>query len=180
MVSLRRRLVTGKQQVSEQSFDFWIEMPPHGLVQGEDYLFGGTRGNLMGGNGPTRDFKGLIYDYRAVAQHSLNQRYRRTLPQNTIAGIMPSWDNTARRGANGHIAYGGNPATFRAWLQGMQRGTLAGSYRQELFINAWNEWAEKAMLEPSETFGHLYLDALAEATEPAKENNDLVGLCALG
>jgi len=35
------------------------------------------------------------------------------------------------------------------------------SYRRELFLNAWNEWAEKAVLEPSRNFGTLYLDVLA-------------------
>jgi lipopolysaccharide biosynthesis protein len=159
--------IAGQHKVAEDAFDFWIEMPPHGLVQGEDYLFGGALGNRMGAAGPTPDFCGLIYDYRAVADRSLTPRYRKGLPENTIAGIMPSWDNTARRGAQGHVAHGGNPATFRAWLQGLQKGPLAGSYRQELFINAWNEWAEKAMLEPSETFGQLYLDVLSEATQTA-------------
>ena len=125
----------------------------------------------MGTAGPVADFGGLIYDHRAVADRSLTPRYRKGLPKNTIAGIIPSWDNTARRGAQGHIAHGGNPATFRAWLQGLQKGPLAASYGQELFINAWNEWAEKAMLEPSETFGQLNLDVLSEAmqTTPSKD-----------
>ena len=158
--------VAGKHAVAQDALDFWIEMPPHGLVQGEDYLFGGPRGNRMGQAGPTPDFNGLIYDYRAVAGRSLTPSYRSKLPANTIAGVMPSWDNTARRGTQGHIAHGANPATFRAWVQGMQKGPLAGSYRTELFVNAWNEWAEKAMLEPSETFGSLYIDVLAEVTQP--------------
>jgi len=154
--------VAGQHTVAQHALDFWVEMPPHGLVQSEDYLFGGARGNRMGAFGPTPDFGGLIYDYRAVARRSLKTSYRCELPKNTIVGIMPSWDNTARRGAQGHIAHGANPATFRTWLRGIQNERLEGSYRNELFINAWNEWAEKAMLEPSETFGQLYLDVLAE------------------
>jgi lipopolysaccharide biosynthesis protein len=172
--------IAGSHSVAEDAFDFWVEMPPHGLVQGEDYLFGGALGNRMGTAGPTPDFGGLIYDYRAVADRSLTAHYRKGLPKNTIAGIMPSWDNTARRGAQGHIAHGGNPATFRAWLQGLQKGPLAGSYRQELFINAWNEWAEKAMLEPSETFGQLNLDVLSETTQTTASKDETQRLRAHG
>lgn len=142
--------------------DFWIEMPPHGLVAAPELLFGGPAGNRMGSDGPVPGFGGLVYDYAAVARKSLTPGHRRSLPRNTIAGIMPGWDNTARRGMQAHIALGGTPAAYRAWLETLCRQRLQGSYRQELFINAWNEWAEKAVLEPSETFGRLYLDMTRE------------------
>ena len=154
--------VRGKAAVPEGSLDFYVEMPPHGLVGPEELLFGGPLGNQMGDAGPASGFQGLIYDYAAVARKSLSQRYRSSLPQNTIAGIMPAWDNSARRGLSAHIARGGSPATFRAWLTGLQKQGFTSSYRGELFINAWNEWAEKAVLEPSETFGSAYLDILSE------------------
>ncbi len=155
--------IKGKNPLKRELFDFWIEMPPHGLVKGDDYLFGAASGNRMGpGNAPVPGFSGLIYDYNAVARRACSVKYRNALPDNTIAGVMPSWDNTARRGPRAHIAHGANPASFRRWLRDVQKHRLAGSYRQELFINAWNEWAEKAMLEPSEAFGTLSLDALRE------------------
>lgn len=145
-------------------FDFHIEMPPHGLVEAASYDFGGPAGNLMGDAGPADGFAGLIYDYNKVAERSLTPRYRRRLPEHTIAGIMPGWDNTARRGARAHIARGANPASFRHWLRRLQETSLETSYRGELFINAWNEWAEKAVMEPTEVFGRLNLDVLAEVT----------------
>lgn len=155
--------IGGEHPVPQDLFDFWVEMPPHGLVSGPDYLFGGSGGNLM--QAPvTPGFKGLIYDYTAVARKSVTADYAKTLPANTIAGAMPSWDNTARRGLAAHIAYGGNPATFNAWLADLVVQRIPGSYRQELFLNAWNEWAEKAVLEPSRNFGHLYLEVLASHT----------------
>lgn len=146
------------QSIPEDLVDFWVEMPPHRLVGAEELLFGGPAGNRMGPDGPAPGFDGLIYDYAAVARKSLTPRHRRSLPARTIAGIMPGWDNTARRGPKAHIALGGTPAAYRAWLDALCRQALTGSYRQELFINAWNEWAEKAVLEPSETFGQLHLD----------------------
>ena len=113
-------------------------------------------------------FTGLIYDYTAAASRSLGAEYLAKLPANTIAGIMPSWDNSARRGLRAHIAYGANPASFRHWLQAMLRQRIAVSYRQELFINAWNEWAEKAVMEPSQTFGSAYLDVVRDEFAAAK------------
>lgn len=151
----------GDAQVPPDLFDFWVEMPPHGLVGAADYLFGGPAGNRMV-QGPAPGFRGLIYDYRQVAAHSLSAAHVAGLPPNTIAGIMPAWDNSARRGMAAHIAWGANPGSFRAWLYGLSRHRLAGSYRQELFLNAWNEWAERAVLEPGQQYGRAYLDVLAD------------------
>ncbi len=158
--------IAGQNPVAPGTFDFWIEMPPHGLVEGPDYLFGGPEGNRMPVEVDGR-FTGLIYDYTAAARRSLGTEYRARLPVNTIAGIMPGWDNTARRGLRAHIAHGGNPASFRLWLAGLLRQRIPASYRQELFVNAWNEWAEKAVMEPSQCFGSCYLDVLRDALDGA-------------
>lgn len=138
--------------------DFWVEMPPHGMVSASDYLYGGVRNdpNLQ----VETSFAGLIYDYQKLIERTADAEYVSKLPANTIAGVMPSWDNTARRGNAAHIAYGANPATFRRWLQVALRQRVTSSYRQEIFINAWNEWAEKAVLEPDQTFGDLKLKIL--------------------
>lgn len=118
--------VAGKNSVPDHCIDFWIEMPPHGLVRGPDFLFGGNRGNALGFD-PAPGFEGVIYDYAAVIRNSLTPDPAR--PANLIAGVMPSWDNTARRGARGHIAWGANPARFHRWMAGIGMARLGASYR---------------------------------------------------
>lgn len=151
--------IEGDNAVEDEVFDFWIEMPPHGVITSDDYLFGGPDGNLL-----FRDvhagFEGLVYDYSMAIENSISSKYVSNLPENTICGVMPSWDNTARRGLKAHMAYGANPGTFDYWLRQISEHRLSGSYRNELFINAWNEWAEKAVLEPSLKYDDLYLRVL--------------------
>ncbi|MCX7568053.1 glycoside hydrolase family 99-like domain-containing protein [Sulfitobacter sp. F26169L] len=151
--------IGGETPVADDLFDFWVEMPPHGIVTSDDYLFGGPEGNKLdrevhGG------FKGLVYDYNKVIDNSVSQSYVKGLPDNTICGVMPSWDNTARRGFSAHMAYGANPARFGVWLDQMMRHRVAGSYRNEMFVNAWNEWAEKAVMEPNAVYGDVALRTL--------------------
>lgn len=172
--------VEGENPVDDALFDFWVEMPPHGIVTLNDYLFGGPQGNQLGRD-VSPGFEGLIYDYNKVIENSTSDDYVSNLPENTICGVMPSWDNTARRGLKSHMAYGANPARFGVWLRQLAKHRLKKSYRQELFINAWNEWAEKTVLEPTETYGDLYLQVLRhhiaaptkpEVTRPASRKQD--------
>ena len=163
--------IEGDNAVKDDLFDFWIEMPPHGIVTGDDYLFGGPNGNLL-----NRDvhggFEGLVYDYPKVIENSISAKYVSNLPENTICGVMPSWDNTARRGLKAHMAYGANPGRFDYWLRQIAEHRLSGSYRNELFVNAWNEWAEKAVLEPSLKYDDQYLRVLENRIVPAEQEQD--------
>lgn len=145
------------ENTPEDLVDFWIEMPPHGLFRSKDCL---AQEELP--SGLNAGFRGLLYAYDRLKARSSDPAYAQSLPSNTIRGVMPSWDNTARRGDFGHIAVGATPAGFRAWLHKIFEDGIANSYGQELIINAWNEWGEKAMLEPSERFGDLNLRALEE------------------
>lgn len=135
-------------------FDFFLEMPPHGLVGSNDFL-GGK--NLRIDDFPvSQKFQGLIYSYDAVVKNSLRREFASAVSDKVIRGVMPSWDNTARRGNSSHISYGANPGGFGRWVKALS----SNANTRELIVNSWNEWGEKAMLEPSRQYGLGYLRAL--------------------
>jgi lipopolysaccharide biosynthesis protein len=75
-------------------------------------------------------------------------------------GVMPGWDNTARRGLDAYVFHGGNPLTFRRWLSRAVNAAGAAGPETMVFVNAWNEWAEGAHLEPDARFGRANLEAV--------------------
>lgn len=75
--------------------------------------------------------------------------------------VMPGWDNTPRRGEQGIIFQGATPEKFRLWLSQAKVRAEAQPVPQPLvFVNAWNEWAEGAHLEPDIRNGFAYLNAV--------------------
>jgi hypothetical protein len=57
------------------------------------------------------------------------------------------------------IFAGSTPALYGRWLESAARKVLANNAPDEriVFINAWNEWAEGAHLEPDRHNGFAYL-----------------------
>jgi len=78
--------------------------------------------------------------------------------------VVPSWDNTARRGDGGAtVLVGSNPDRYARWLVEASQRIRAEVDDALVFINAWNEWAEGAHLEPDERWGRAYLEATLRA-----------------
>jgi hypothetical protein len=74
--------------------------------------------------------------------------------------VFPGWDNTARKGEQGWVLHNNSPAAYREWLAlAVQRALLKPAGTGVVFINAWNEWAEGAHLEPDRTQGRGFLEA---------------------
>jgi lipopolysaccharide biosynthesis protein len=81
--------------------------------------------------------------------------------------VAPGWDNTARRPVGARIVRGSTPEKYEAWLrQAISRPVPEASDDEDLvFINAWNEWAEGAYLEPDTRWGDAYLRATRSALD---------------
>jgi lipopolysaccharide biosynthesis protein len=79
-------------------------------------------------------------------------------------GVMPAWDNTARRLLGATVFQQSTPALYEAWLKAAIAAARANPPGERfVLINAWNEWAEGAYLEPDRRFGYAYLNASARA-----------------
>lgn len=74
-------------------------------------------------------------------------------------GLFPSWDNTPRMGKRAMIITGSSPEKFEYYLREQYLKSIKESH-EFLFINAWNEWAEGACLEPDKKYGMGYLEAI--------------------
>ncbi len=72
--------------------------------------------------------------------------------------LIPGWDNTARRGVHAYVFQGSDPASWAAWVR-----STYGMASAHLFLNAWNEWAEGACLEPSMRMGGSRLRSLLDS-----------------
>jgi hypothetical protein len=98
-----------------------------------------------------------IFDYEKACE--LMERGRPKHPH--LRCFFVGWDNTPRRGSKAVILLKATPDAF-----GRRLRVVLDSMREEpadrriLFINAWNEWAEGMCLEPSQRYGHGYLEAL--------------------
>lgn len=108
------------------------------------------------------EFHGDVRDWRELA----SEIAARPLPEYPLyPGVNPGWDNEARRSGRGRVYLHASPRGYRDWLSTTIHQRLAPVPKDQrlVFINAWNEWAEGAVLEPDLRLGHAYLDATRQA-----------------
>ncbi len=118
-------------------------------------------------------FEGSIVDYPQAADFFINK------PETDyvlLRSVMTSWDNTARRQNNGLIFLNSSPEAYEGWLRKTIELTLLRNKGDErvVFINAWNEWAEGAHLEPDRKFGHQFLQATLNSVHVAPQTHSLL------
>lgn len=143
-------------------FDAAVEFPPHNIA-------GSRLDAEIADKHPA--FGGKIHDYREAVAHFSS----RAAPSYRLhRGVMVAWDNTPRRGLHAHVWHHATPEAYGRWLTAAIEASRADASDPEplVFVNAWNEWAEGAYLEPDDAFGHAYLQetrrALLLARDPAQ------------
>ena len=85
-------------------------------------------------------------------------------PVNEFSGkifesIYVNWDNTPRYGSKGNVFSLVEPLEFEHYLSEMFK-KMDQNNAEYIFVNAWNEWAEGAYLEPDKKYGYQYLEAI--------------------
>lgn len=141
----------------EPLVDFIVQFPPHRTprVSKRTLL---DRTQVSGASAQTADH---LESYDLVMSQSTEamDELDRLAP-----GVCPAWDNSPRRAQQANILIGSTPAKFGEWTRfasakAVQKHETCKLPAPLLFVNAWNEWAEGAVLEPTEIDGRAYLRA---------------------
>ncbi len=104
--------------------------------------------------------RGEVFDYAAMADATADGYARdREAGRKVFPGVCPSWDNEARKPGRGTCFTGSTPEKYGRWLDAACAAAIDAFPPEErlVFVNAWNEWAEGAYLEPDRHFGYAYL-----------------------
>jgi hypothetical protein len=144
-------LTFGVEDPLPLGFDAAVEFPPHGEPAVHSCPVDGIEPG----------FRGRVLDFGAV----VHRRLALAAPEFRLyRTAMAGWDNTARLGRNATIFHGASPEAYEVWLRGLVTRARAEHPEHRLvFVNAWNEWAEGAHLEPDIRFGTRYLEATRRA-----------------
>lgn len=140
---------------AEYGFDAAIEFPPHKLGKGLPAQ--NDRLQVINPN-----YQGYVIQYDDII---LNAMQEAQPPHPLIRGVYPNWDNEARKPGRGFTTIDSTPTKYRAWLRHAVNHAQRHPVENEslVFINAWNEWAEGAYLEPDRRHGYAYLNATTQA-----------------
>lgn len=112
-------------------------------------------------------------DYDSLWECLLNKR--RIYGKKIWRSGFVSWDNSPRKGKRAMIVRGATPEKFAGYITRLLLNRERDYDDRFLVINAWNEWAEGAVLEPTEQDGYGYLEALAEALNRVEKEQEAAG-----
>ena len=157
-------LIMAKTQVNETNpkdffMDAVVEFPPHIIDRDTRQVIKNAYLNPS--------FNGKIFDMESFIN---NQNFLYQTDYKLYKTVFPSWDNTARKAYTGALVFEVSPELYKKWLKDCINWTKENNSKDEqfVFINAWNEWAEGAYLEPDQKYGYAYLQATKEVLEESR------------
>lgn len=149
-------LSSAQMSINNGVLDGYVQFPPH------EFSRYGIKANIQ--SMPfliNKQFKGGLHDSVMAKNYFTTADYGGNL---VFKCAFPSWDNTARKRENSAIFCNSTPNNFEEWMKSNLKSVIAEPrYDGLTFVNAWNEWAEGAVLEPSRWYGYAYLTALKNA-----------------
>lgn len=144
-----------KEVTDKYNLDSMLEFFPQGLLHVIP---------LQNKNYANPEFRGYCHN---VKKYVDEKGYLYKTNAKVFKGLFPNWDNTPRRCFQGPNILEMKPSDYKIWLKDIIKWTKENKPKEEqfVFINAWNEWAEGAHIEPDQKYGYAYLQATKEALE---------------
>lgn len=148
----------GFDKPNDYSCEGIVEFPPHAL---ETRKYKITPRRLS----PNSYF--YVFDMTSYLKlHLLND----SSSNNVFKTCFPSWDNTPRKLYSNALCFNMTSEDFRNWLRYNILWTRQHHPDKNItYINAWNEWGEGAMLEPTTRYGYQILDILKQTVEETRK-----------
>ena len=142
-----------KMNVKEFDFDAIVEFPPHCMDCKEK-----AKARIE------NNAKYTVFDGDSYIK---NRSYIYKSDYRIFKCAFPSWDNLPRKLNSGGSVFEVSSDSFREWLKGIIDWTIKNNPAdmQYVYINAWNEWAEGAILEPTTRYGYKNLNILKQTLE---------------
>lgn len=100
-------------------------------------------------------FKAHVREYDGEKLFQLMISYANKIDRKDIPGAFFEWDNTPRHKYRGYIITPPSKDTFQKYMETIKEHDL-------VIFNAWNEWAEGMIMEPTEQDGYKYLEWVKE------------------
>ena len=110
----------------------------------------------------------LVYD---MDSYIADKKYLYEPEFQLFKTCFPCWDNLPRKSYSKGRCFIMSDDSFESWLDGIIEWTRNNNSldKQYVYINAWNEWGEGAILEPTTRYGYKYLDIVKRCIEKSRE-----------
>lgn len=141
-------------KTKEYNLDGIVEFPPHNIDVPKVVK--------------RRIIKTTNFDIHNMDEYIAKERHLQLWGDGELfKSCFPCWDNTPRKLYTYGKCFILSDESFKKWLTGIIQWTKQTNTpdKQYIYINAWNEWGEGAMLEPTTRYGYKYLNIVKNCLE---------------